>query len=475
MPEYYLAIDIGASSGRHILFWIADGMMQMEEVYRFPNGMQEREGHLFWDHDQLYEHILTGLKRCAQLGKIPGSVGIDTWGVDFVLLDENDQMLGSMVGYRDHRTYHMDKQVEEIIPAEELYARTGIQKAIINTIYQLKAVQETCPELLKKAKTFLTIPDYFHWKLCGVKANEYSEATTTQLINPDTRDWDRELIGKLGFPEEIFQKIVMPGEVLGEFTEEVVHTVGYRCEVVLPATHDTASAILAMPNTDSNALYISSGTWSLLGVELIEADRSVESRKANFTNEGGYDGRICYLKNIMGLWMIQSVKGELCTRGIDISFAQLCAEAEKETIGSVISCNDERFLSPKSMINEIQLACQESGQSVPRTPGELARVVYRSLAKCYGEAVGQLRKSRNCDYRTISILGGGSNAGYLNRLTARQTACTVYAGPEEATAIGNAIVQMLHFGKLESLEQARSCVLHSFKISIYDGERGECG
>lgn len=265
MPNYYLAIDIGASSGRHILFWLENGQMRMEEVYRFPNGMEEQNGSLCWNYPAVEQHILTGMRRCAEIGKIPVSVGIDTWGVDFVLLDAQDNVLGETVGYRDRRTEGMDVLVSEVIPLEKLYARTGIQKAAYNTIYQLMAVKQTSPEQLSNAKTFLMVPDYFHWKLCGVKANEYTEATTTQLIDPAACDWDRELIERLGYPVEIFQKVVQPGTVLGELTDAVSETVGYRCKVVLPAAHDTASAILAMPSTDPDTVYISSGTWSLLG------------------------------------------------------------------------------------------------------------------------------------------------------------------------------------------------------------------
>lgn len=466
MPNYYLAIDIGASSGRHILFWLEDRKLQMEEVYRFPNGMAVKNGHLCWDYQALENHILTGMKRCAEIGKVPVSVGIDTWGVDFVLLDEDDKIIGDTVGYRDHRTESMDDVVSRMISPEELYARTGIQKAIYNTIYQLMAVKEGTPEQLAKAKAFLMVPDYLHWKLCGVKANEYTEGTTTQLMDPNTRDWDWNLIRRLGYPTEIFQEVVQPGTVLGELTDEVANAVGFRCKVVLPATHDTASAILAMPSTDPNAVYISSGTWSLLGVELDSPDCDEESRKANFTNEGGFAGKICYLKNIMGLWMIQSVKKELAEQGVEMSFAELCAQAETESISSIISCNDDRFLAPRSMIQEIQIACRETHQAIPETPGEIARVVYRSLAKCYGRAIEQLRNSRKKDYRTLSILGGGSNAEYLNHLTAMETGCTVYAGPSEATAIGNAQAQMICSGECGSIDQARSIVQASFDVKI---------
>lgn len=465
--NYYLAIDFGASSGRHMLFWLEDGKMQQLEVYRFANGMSEKNGHLCWDYDTLWEHIIKGMRKCGELGKIPTSVGIDTWGVDFVLLDGNDEVLGDTVGYRDHRTDGMDAEVYKIMPEGELYKRTGIQKAIFNTVYQLMAVKKSEPQLLERAETLLTVPDYFNWKLCGAKASEYTEATTMQLIDPSTRDWDFELIEKLGYPKKIFMPIVQPGEVLGDLTDDVARQVGYNCRVVVTAAHDTASAVLANPSDDPDSVFISSGTWSLLGVELDSPDCGEDSRRNNFSNEGGYGGKICYLKNIMGLWMIQSVKKELAESGIEMSFAELCAAAEREEIGSIVPCNDERFLSPRSMIEEIKSACRESGAEVPQSAGQLAKVVYASLAKCYGDAVRELRESRGKEYGSISILGGGSNAEYLNRLTAKETGCVVYAGPSEATAIGNAMAQMLNAGEFASVSDAKKCVLRSFEVEIF--------
>lgn len=466
MPNYYLAIDIGASSGRHILFWLEDRHMRMEEIYRFPNGISEQNGHLCWDYDALENHILAGMKLCAKFGKIPVSVGIDTWGVDFVLLDDRDTILGDTVCYRDHRTNGMDEIVSKYIPPEELYARTGIQKAIYNTIYQLMAVKQSHPEQLVRAKTFLMVPDYLHWRLCGRKANEYTEASTSQLLNPVTRDWDWELIDRLGYPREMFREIVYPGTVLGNLTKEIQEIVGFNCQVVLPAAHDTASAILAVPSNDPDTVFISSGTWSLMGVELEEPDCGEHSRECNFTNEGGYGGRICYLKNIMGLWMIQSVKKELQAQGLDLSYAELCGQAEKESIQSIVPCVHDRFLAPECMTEEIQRACQETGQPIPRTPAQIAAVVYRSLASCYGDAVSQLSRIRQKNFTSVSIIGGGSNAAYLNRLTAEQTGCTIYSGPAEATAIGNAVAQMLHSGELTSIEDAKKFIRRSFEVAI---------
>ena len=465
MEKYYLAVDIGASSGRHMLASMKDGKMQLEEVYRFPNGMDNKNGTLCWDVRRLITEIKNGLKKCKEIGKIPVSMGSDTWGVDYVLLDMNDNILGDTVGYRDSRTEGMDEKVYEVIPPDDLYARTGIQKQIFNTIYQLMAVKQSHPEYLEQAETILMIPDYFNFLLTGVKKNEYTEATTGQLISPKTSDWDYELIDMLGYNSEMFLPVSMPGTVVGDFTEEVQKEVGFNCTVVLPAAHDTGSAVLAVPTNDDDAVYISSGTWSLMGIERKEADCSMESMKANFTNEGGYDHRFRYLKNIMGLWMIQSVKKEFTE---DLSFAEICDMASKETISSVVDCNDDCFLAPESMIGAVQKFCRDTNQQVPETVGEISSVIYNSLAKCYGDTVEEIEAITGKKYSTIYVVGGGSNAGYLNELTAKYTGRKVSAGPSEATAIGNIIVQMLHDGVFANLVEARTCVKESFGVKIYE-------
>ena len=379
MGKYFLAIDIGASSGRHILGSLENGKIVLEEVHRFWNGMDDIDGTLCWDVDRLFKEIIEGMKKCREIGKIPESVGIDTWGVDFVLLDKDDKMLGQAVGYRDHRTDGMDEEVYKIIKEDDLYARTGIQKAIFNTIYQLMAVKKQHPEYMEKAASMLMIPDYFHYKLCGNKVQEYSEATTGQLVDPATKDWDYGLIEMLGFNKEMFQKMYMPGAVVGNLTDEVKEMVGYDCQVVLPPTHDTASAVMAVPSNDENVCYISSGTWSLMGVERDEANCSMMSKEANLTNEGGYEGKITYLANIMGLWMIQSVRNKLAP---EMSYGELCEQASREKIDSIVDCQDERFLSPDDMVTAIQDYCRKHGETVHETRPELAWVGDKILAKC---------------------------------------------------------------------------------------------
>ncbi|MBQ7372720.1 MAG: rhamnulokinase [Blautia sp.] len=465
MATYYLAVDFGASSGRLILSHMEDGKMILEEVHRFENGMVKKDGELCWEFDRLFKEVLTGMKKCKELGKIPVSMGVDTWGVDFVLLDKDEKVLGNTVGYRDHRTDGMDDEVYKIIPQEELYARTGIQKAIFNTIYQLMAVKKTHPEYLEQAETVLHVPDYFHYLLTGVKTNEYTEATTGNLVDPATRDWDYELIERLGYPKKIFSKLIMPGTVIGHLSEEVQKEVGFDLEVVAPATHDTGSAVLAVPANDDDFIYISSGTWSLMGLEREAADCSVRSCELNMTNEGGYAGRIRYLKNIMGLWMIQSVRHELDDK---YSFAQLCDLAEEaKDFPSRVDANDECFLSPDNMTEAIKDYCRRTNQQVPETVGELSTVIYASLAECYARTAKELEEMAGRTFSRIHVVGGGSNAGYLNELTAKATGKEVHCGPGEATAIGNITAQMLRNKEFRSIEEARTCIHESFGIKIY--------
>ncbi|NBI58049.1 rhamnulokinase [Lachnospiraceae bacterium] len=465
MEKYYLAVDIGASSGRHMLASMEDGRMKLEEIYRFPNGMDNVNGTLCWNVKRLFDEIKNGLKKCKELGKIPSFMGIDTWAVDYVLLDQEDKVLGDAVGYRDSRTNGMDDKVYETISLSALYARTGIQKQIFNTIYQLMAVKQSHPEYLEQAESILMIPDYFDFLLTGVKKMEYTNATSTQLVDPRTNDWDYELIDMLGCNSKMFRPVSMPGTVVGNFTKEIREEIGFDCTVVLPATHDTGSAVLAVPTNDDNAIYISSGTWSLMGIERKEADCSMASMQANFTNEGGYDHRFRFLKNIMGLWMIQSVKKEFEE---DLSFGEICERASKEKIASIVDCNDNCFFAPKSMIKAVQDFCANTNQQVPRTVGEISAVVYNSLAYCYGETVKEIEDITGNTYDTIYVVGGGANAGYLNELTAKYTGKKVSAGPTEATAIGNIVVQMLQDGVFPDLPAARTCIGESFDISYYE-------
>lgn len=463
--NYYLAVDIGASSGRHILSHLENGKMVLEEIYRFENGMVEKNGHLVWDSDRLFQEILTGMKKCKEIGKIPVSMGIDTWAVDFALLDEAGKKIGETVGYRDSRTDGMDFEVYKLISEDKLYERTGIQKQMFNTIYQLMAVKQKQPDELAKAHTMLMIPDYFHYLLTGKKITEYTNASTTQLVSPVTKDWDFELIDLLGFPRSIFTKIALPGTLLGDLTKEIQEKVGYNCQVVLPATHDTGSAVMAVPVEEEkgSALYISSGTWSLMGTELKEAICTMESKKNNLTNEGGYEYRFRFLKNIMGMWMINSARNEIARQ---LSYGAICEQAAKESIASLVDVNDNRFLAPKSMVTQVQEACRESGQQVPEGIYEVAAVIYNSLAKCYADTVNEIEEITGEHFTAIHIVGGGANAVYLNELTAKACKRPVLAGPVEATAIGNISAQMIAARELENLQDARRCIARSFPLVV---------
>ena len=465
MSKYYAAVDMGASSGRLMVGWTENGKMQLEEIHRFENGMVKKDDELCWEFDRIFREIVTGLKKCKELGKIPVSLGVDTWGVDFVLLDKDGGVLGNTVGYRDHRTDGMDEEVYKIISQNDLYARTGIQKAIYNTIYQLMAVKKKYPQYMEQADSLLFVPDYFHYLLCGKKVNEYTEATTSQLINAQTNDWDYELMDMLGYKKAMFNELVMPGTSLGNLRPELAEEIGYDLEIVVPCTHDTGSAVLAVPANDDDFVYISSGTWSLMGVEMARPDCSQQSCDLNFTNEGGYNHRFRHLKNIMGLWMIQSVRHEY---GDKYGFAEICEMAEEaKDFPSRVEANDNCFLSPDNMTQAVKDYCKNSGQQVPETLGEIATVIYTSLAECYARTVKELEETTGRTYSRIHVVGGGSNAGYLNELTAKATGKEVHAGPGEATAIGNITAQMLKAKEFASVEAARDVIHESFGIKIY--------
>lgn len=477
MANYYLAIDIGASSGRHILAHLEDGRMVLEEISRFENRQVVRNGHICWDIDHIREGVLEGLKRCGELGKIPKFIAIDTWGVDYVLLDEQGQLLSDAVAYRDSRTDGIDAVTESIISRDELYRRTGIQKVSFNTIYQLTALKEEQPGLLESAHSLLMIPDYLNFLLTGVQKQEYTNATTTGLVNAGQKTWDMEIIKRLGLPEKLFGTLSMPGDTVGELLPEIAQEVGYSATVILPATHDTGSAFLAVPARDDQAVYLSSGTWSLLGVENEFPITSEESMGQNFSNEGGAWYRFRYLKNIMGLWMIQSIRREL--NGVEYvagrssrhadgrkwGFPDLIEEAKKaEDFDSVVDANDKCFLAPDSMIDEIRAYCERTGQRVPQSVGEIMQCVYRSLAVCYKNAIRSLESLTGRTYTSINIVGGGCQDNYLNTMTAKMTGLPVFAGPIEGTAIGNLLVQMIAGGELKDLQEAREVIRRSFEV-----------
>lgn len=460
--NYFLAIDIGASSGRHILGCITEGKLVLEEVYRFKNGAESREGKLVWNHEHLFESIVSGLKKCKEIGKIPSTIGIDTWGVDYALLDENDKLIGEVFSYRDDRTLSIIDEVHSIVDEKECYKRTGIQKQVYNTIYQLYADKKSGK--LAKAKTMLMTPDFLHFLLTGVKKNEYSIASTTGLVNASTRDWDFELIEKLGLNKELFKPLYAPGSIVGNLREEIKEVVGFDALVCMPASHDTASAVMAVPSLGM-PLYISSGTWSLFGVEIPTENTSEIALTSGFTNEGGYNKSVRFLKNIMGMWMIQCIKKEYDDK---YSFTDFVVEAKKaEGFTSIVDVNDMSFFAPKSMIEAVKDYCKKTNQQVPETVGEIVLCVYSSLANCYAKATKQIEQITNIKFDNINIVGGGCQNLLMNSLTAKATGKTVVAGPVEATAIGNILAQMLACEKIKTLEEAKMLVKDSFDLKEF--------
>lgn len=457
--KYYLAIDIGASSGRHILAYLENGKMHTEEIYRFSNGPVEKIGydgkpHLTWETERLFAEIVNGLKKAGELGKIPYSVGIDTWGVDYALLDEADKPIGDVYCYRDDRTQKTIPLVHEKIPFTKLFAKTGIAFASFNTIYQL--YDDLLTGRMAKAKTFLLLPNYFHFLLTGEKKQEYTIATTTGMVNAQTHTWDEEVLQTLGFKNQLFTEIAQPSTLVGEFSDEVAKRVGYKAKVVLPCTHDTASAVISAP-ISAGSPYISSGTWSLLGVEEKYAHTDERAEKSGYSNEGSVDFTFRLQKNIMGLWMIQQVRHEL---NDEYDFATLADMARANPVPEEINVNDQRFLSPKSMINEIDTAV---GREL--TVGERAYVIFNNLARDYHLSLQALETMTGKQYETLNIIGGGSKNALLNELTKHYTGKRIIAGPTEGTAIGNLIMQMIGGGDIKNVAEGREIVKNTFDIN----------
>lgn len=461
--KYFLAIDIGASSGRHILGSYKDNKIQIEEIYRFKNEILKINNNLCWNFEYLFNEIINGLKKCKDLNKIPVSLAIDTWGVDFVLLDKYDNILGNNISYRDHRTDNIPEEVYKLISKEELYKRTGIQNLVFNTIYQLYAIRKNSPEFLERAKSFLMTPDYFNFLLTGNKFNEYTNASTTQLLNIQTTTWDYDILESLNIPKSIFQNIIQPSTSIGYLKENIKEKIGFDLEVIAAPSHDTASAVLSVPNdNEDDFLYLSSGTWSLLGTESDNYNSSLESLELNFTNEGGYNHKYRYLKNIMGLWIIQNIKKELNDK---YSFKDLCDMASKVNNKSIIiDVNDKSFLSPDSMIETIKDYCKSKLNHNIKNIEELINIVYNSLVRCYIDTINNIEKLLNKKMKSLYIIGGGSKDDYLNSLIAKELEMKVFSGPTEATAIGNIISQMLNKKIFLSVKEARKCIFESFEI-----------
>ena len=426
----FLAIDIGASSGRHIVGWQENGNIQTKEVYRFPNGVKEENGHLTWDVHRLFSNVVRGILEAFQLYPEIESLSIDTWGVDYVLL-KGDREVYPVYAYRDCRTETVIPQVHEKMPFTELYRRTGCQFQPFNTIYQL--YDEKVNGRLAGVTDLLMIPEYLMWKLCGVKAREYTNATTMGMVNAQTGEFDMEIVDALGYPKHLFPKLSQPGTVLGMLRPEIVAAVGGNCKVVLCATHDTGSAVEGIP-MEGNHPYISSGTWSLLGVKTPKPITGEDSMEANYSNEGGV-GYNRYQKNIMGMWLVNELQRELCP---DMSFPEIVKLAEESSCSILVDANAPEFLSPKSM----KAAFDKAAGNRLISLGDYFRCAYASLASSYQDALDELEGNTDRYYRKLYIVGGGAKNALLNRLTEESTGKQVIALPIEATALGNLKIQM---------------------------------
>ncbi len=468
LKQYHLAVDLGASSGRLILGGLENGKIVLEEVYRFENNVVRRDGHLCWDYDRLFTQIVNGLRHCKDIGKIPSTMAIDTWGVDYALLDEKDRLLGETYAYRDNRTVGIPEKFFELMSEEELYQRTGCQAQAINTLFQLYETKLREPEIAARTKTFLMLPEYLNFLLTGVKMNEYTNCSTTNMLNCTTGTWDEKVLDLIGFPKEAFGTVHQPCREVGVLKDEIAEKVGFSCRVILAASHDTAAAVLAVPTTKENVVYISSGTWSIFGTELDRAITSKAGFEADFTNEGSCGGRIRYLRNINGMWFVQSVRRELDKK---YSFGQLAdMAAEAKDFPSVVDVCDPRFLAPESMITEIKEYCRDSGQPVPSTVGEIMQAIYSGLSTAYAKYFRLLQEITGQPVDCINIVGGGSRDEYLDHMTAKFCGVPVLAGPTECSSTGNILAQMICEGVFTDIASARQAVADSFELKEYKGE-----
>lgn len=460
------AVDLGASSGRVILarFSSTELKLTMQEMHRFSNDLVTTNGQSCWDLDELFAHVQCGLEKIDASGIVLDSIGIDSWGVDFVLVDKDGNRLGEAVSYRDSRTDLIPQQIFRRMTAEDIYSRTGVQFLKFNTLFQIQAVLNAKPTWLDKVARLLFIPDYLHYRLTGEFSCEYTNASTSQMVNADTRDWDPDVVSLLGEASNWLQPLMAPSSELGVWTSPS----GKRVKVILPATHDTGSAIVATPLKDTSSAYISSGTWSLVGCERSEPLTSQAAESINLTNEGGVEGTYRLLKNVMGLWLVQRLQ----KMWPELDFATLTSMAEQATpFAFLIQPNDERFLNPPCMRLAIQDYCQETGQGVPQTPAELVRCALDSLALSYNQVLSEIESVTGNPISKVHIVGGGSKNMLLNRLCADICQRPVVTGPTEASAIGNIGWQLKGLGILNSLADVRHMVCHNTPLeTLYPRE-----
>jgi rhamnulokinase len=464
MSDTYLAFDLGAESGRAILGKIKKDKLTIKEIHRFSNKTMRLSDGLHWDIEHLFREIKNGLHFALIESSDLKSIGIDTWGVDFGLFDENEKLLAPPFSYRDPGTKGLVDKFSKLMKKEELYKRTGIQLLEINTIYRLYAMILSENEILKKAHSLLLLPDIFNHFFTSIKASEFTFATTTQLYNPVERDWDSEILKCLNIKRELFQKIAYPGKILGKLKKDFGQS---GIDVVLVASHDTASAVAAVPTKQKDFIYISSGTWSLMGIESDSPIINQKSFEYNFTNEGGIGQTFRFLKNILGLGILHSCKKEWEEKqSLDYHALINLARNEKPFL-SIINPFDIRFLNPRSMTEEITKFCIETSQHKPQTIGQFVRCILESLSLAYRHTFEQIKEITNRNFTIIHIIGGGSLNEMLCQFTADATGIPVYAGPVEATAIGNILTQAMALKRIASVDELRSIVQNSFDLKNY--------
>ena len=494
--KYFFAVDLGATSGRTIVGDITNGRLSQEEVTRFPNNLIEQGGHYYWDIHALYFEIIRGLKEVARRGLQITSIGIDTWGVDFVFIGDDGAILRNPRAYRDPITFEaMDDYLEHVVSKKEVYDITGIQFMNFNSIFQLYAMRREQNSALKNAAKILFIPDALSWMLTGEMVCEYTIASTSQLLDPRTKELDERLLQSLGLTRSMFGRMVQPGTVIGVLTEEVQRLTGLGAvPVVAVAGHDTGSAVAAVPAKDENFVYLSSGTWSLMGIETKDAIISDLSYERNFTNEGGIEGTTRFLKNICGMWLYERCRQEWKTTPLSSpegdSHAVLQSSAMTvEPFRSLINPDDPMFAAPSSMVEAIQQYCRDTNQPVPETPAEICRCIFDSLALRYRQVfqwlmewkrtpptlpcLGEEPCASEPERVFLHIIGGGSLNKYLNQFTANSTGATVLAGPQECTAIGNIMLQAKAAGLVSDIWQMRTIIADSIEMQRYEPEDKE--
>lgn len=469
--KYYFAVDLGATSGRTILGMLDNGKLEQEELTRFPNNLIETGGHFYWDIYALYYEMIKGLQEVGRRGIQLTSIGIDTWGVDYVLIGDDGAILRNPRAYRDPVTFDaMDDYLANVVPQREVYDITGIQFLNFNSIFQFHAMRQEKNTALEHAQKILFIPDALSWMLTGNEVCEYTIASTSQLLDPRTKQLDERLLASLGLSRSKFGKMVQPGTVIGVLTEEVQRMTGLGAvPVVAVPGHDTASAVAAVPAKDEQFAYLSSGTWSLMGIETKNAIISDRSYELNFTNEGGVEGTTRFLKNICGMWLYERCRKEWPEEVRKLSHPELQGSAmEVEPFHSIINPDDKLFANPSSMIAAIQQYCRETGQRVPETPAEICRCIFDSLALRYRQVFGWLKEFADFDLNVLHIIGGGSLNKYLNQFTADSLGVEVLAGPQEGTAIGNIMIQAKAAGEVSDIWEMRRMIANSIDMVRYE-------